>query len=163
MDLILDVQGFKTTGNQFVFKEFVVLRLIDDAVLTYFFRSPFPWSQLDPRYKCENMWVSRHYHGIPWESGDVPYDLLQDVLQNIITPSHIVYVKGKEKQQWLIQEFPGVNFTNLEDLGCPSLQTLKEEVAIPICSYHTISTFFPPNCATQNVRLLKHWFSNHIV
>lgn len=159
-DLIVDVQGFKTSGNKFVFKELAILQLLNDNLTSYLFKPPFPWSELEARYKSENNWLSRNYHGLDWESGDVPFGLMQYLL---LFPASTIYVKGMEKRVWLKKEFPTLCFANLEDFGCPSLQKLKNEVAIPVCSYHSPSTFSPPNCAIQNVRLLKHWFSNHIM
>lgn len=156
----MDVQGFKTSGNHFVFKEFAAQNPRGESSITYYFKPPFPWTNLEPRYKCENTWLSRNYLGLSWESGDVPYNTA--ILETLLLSTNIVYVKGLEKTYWLEREFPGVNCVNMEDFGCPQLNKLKKEQDVPVCVNH-LSPYLSPNCAVQNVKLLKDWFSHHIM
>ena len=93
------------------------------------------------------MWLEHNYHGIPWDSGDVPYKEVIEILQNHLRDASKVHVKGLEKKRLLEKIFP--NVYNLEAMGCPSLRKLKVNANIS-CNNH-VSTW-SPQCAAQNVR-----------
>ena len=38
----------------------------------YLFEPPQKWSFLPVKYKSKNTWLEHNYHGISWDSGDVP-------------------------------------------------------------------------------------------
>ena len=105
-----------------------------------------------------NAWLQRNYHGIPWNSGDVPYEKASEILRNNLQHADIIYVKGLEKIKWLkyfIGEF--CNIVNLDDFDYPSLRKFRKKSP---CSQHcSVSEF---NCAMENVKLLKSWLHlNH--
>ena len=99
MEFIVDVQGFKKPHNKFVFEEFVVTTLGDDSQVSVFlFELPFAWSSLPTKYKSENLWLERNYHGISWNSEEIPYYYFEESLRNILQHAVKVHVKGLEKQ-----------------------------------------------------------------
>ena len=154
MEYIVDVQGFKRPLNAFTFKEIAISPLEEDAVPAVFlFEPPYYWDSLPVKFRCENSWLTRNFHGIPWEAGEVPYADVQEVLINSLPRATKVWVKGLEKKQWLGRLVPHVH--NLEDLGCPSLTKLGNNHK-KWCSHHTQCS--KPVCAAHNVQMLKNWF-----
>lgn len=141
--------------NAFTFKEIAITALEEDAVPTvYLFEPPYSWGSLPGRYKSENSWVTRNYHGIPWEAGEIPYADVQEVLRSVLEGASKIYIKGLEKKKWLGRLVPHVY--NLEDLGCPSLSKMR--IYDKYCTHHTLCA--NPVCAAANVEILKKWFLN---
>ena len=102
MEFIIDVQGFKRFYNDFVFKELAIVRLGEDAQPAVFlFAPPQDWNSLSPRYKCENSWLTKNYHGINWQEGEIPYEDFDEILKSTTRGANKVYVKGLEKQKWI--------------------------------------------------------------
>jgi len=155
MQYIVDVQGFKRPLNAFTFKEVAITALEEDAVpVVYLFKPPYSWESLPGRFKSENSWLTRNFHGIPWEAGEIPYADVQEVLMAALKDATRVYVKGLEKKKWLGQLVPHVR--NLEDLGCPSLSRLTNNKKR--CTHHVCCS--RPVCAAYNVEVLLEWFMN---
>ena len=152
-----DVQGFKKPHNEFVFKEIAVTALGDDSQVSVFlFELPFAWSSLPAKYKSENLWLERNYHGISRNSGEIPYYEFEETLRNILQDASKVHVKGFEKQRWLQRYLSNVH--NIEDLECPSLQKLYANVP---CDNHDFwESYLISNCAAKNVIKLKNWLTD---
>lgn len=154
MELVVDVQGFKQPNNNFVVKELALAPLnTDEGPTSYLFKPPFDWTQLPAKYKSENLWVERNYHGLSWNSGDVPYEKLEEIFLSLTTSG--VYVKGLEKTKWVTEileqsKNPTTRVINMEDLGCPSLKSLQMN-----CCHHQSRKVL--SCAIENVKLLKNW------
>lgn len=152
--LLIDVQGFKSNNNSFIFKEVAVFNFASGTSTSYLLKPPIPWGILEARYKSENTWLARNYHGLQWDSGDTPYHELHSLLAHLFTSSATIFVKGLEKRKWLQEEFPETVIINVEDHGCPSLQKLKECFTSTTCLHHTIPF---ASCAIENVLLIKSW------
>ena len=102
MEFIVDVQGFKKSINQFVFKELAIVPLQEDVQPTvYLFEPSNHWNSLTAKYKSENAWLTRHYHGLEWFSGDIPYDELRLIIRDTLRSASALYVKGLEKKKWV--------------------------------------------------------------
>ena len=158
MEYIVDVQGFKRPLNAFTFKEIAITALVEDAVPSvYLFEPPYQWTSLPVNFQCQNSWLTRNYHGMAWEVGEIPYADVQEVMQRQLRNASKVYVKGLEKKKWVGNLVP--NVCNLEDLGCPSLRNLGSRKKW--CTHHTICD--KPVCAAYNVEILKEWFLNRNV
>ncbi len=151
MEYVVDVQGFKRPLNAFTFKEIAVTPLgEEDAVpVVFLIQPPYSWDSLPIKFRCENSWLIRNFHGIPWEAGEIPYADVQEVLLSALQGATKVWVKGLEKKKWLGRLVPDVY--NLEDLGCPSLSRLGNKKKW--CSHHAQCP--QPVCAAHNVEVLK--------
>lgn len=159
MEFIIDVQGFKTTLNEFVFKELAIVPLGEDVQpIVYLFEPPHDWNFLERRYKCENNWLTHNYHGIAWQDGDVPYEEFEQILLSATKGASKVWVKGLEKQKWLSHFVK--NIFNIESLECPSLAKLHK-VNDWICSNHNRRMCYKSNCAASNAIVLKEWLVNY--
>ena len=106
MKYIVDVQGFKITLNEFVFKEVAIIPLEGDPTPSVFlFKPPYAWDKLLDKNKSENRWLEQNFHGLMWRSGNIPYDELKSTLSGLLFGAEI-YVKGLEKSNWLKRFFP---------------------------------------------------------
>lgn len=155
MELVIDVQGFKKAHNEFIFKELAIVPVGEDVQPTvHLFEPPHDWNFLERRYKCENSWLTKNYHGIAWEDGDIPYEELGGILQSCTKGVGKVYVKGIDKQKWLDPYI--TNILNIETLECPSLTKLQH-VNDQICSNHNRKICYNSHCALRNATVLKKW------
>lgn len=103
---IVDIQSFKVPLNKFIFKEVAIIRLQEDAMPSKFiFKPPYHWMRLLQKYKSENTYLERNFHGLSWSSGEVPYEELSCTLHAILDDAEI-YIKGLEKVEWLRRFFP---------------------------------------------------------
>lgn len=95
MELVIDVQGFKKPHNDFVVKELAIVPLGEDVQpAVYLFGPPHSWIFLTPRYRCQNKWLTKNYHGIFWDDGGIPYEELDDILTSCTRGASKIYVKG---------------------------------------------------------------------
>lgn len=151
MEFIVDVQCFKRPVNNLVHKEVAIIPLAEDSIPTVLlFQPPYEWNFVSFKYKSENEWLERNYHGLSWESGEVSYGDLEEILKTHLKNASKIHVKGLEKQKWLQQILP--NVFNLEDIGCPAFKKLNVQNA---CYNHSSITV--PKCAASNVIALGNW------
>lgn len=175
MTYIVDLQGFRKSMNEFVLKEISIIDANsndedddDDndtaQPLTLLFKSPCDWQSLPSKYKSVNSWLQRNFHGLLWNSGDIPYESAGTIIRAILHSARIIYVKGLEKKVWLAS-FLGdsLRIVDLEDQDCPSLRNLLK-LPPRQCTHHHYQHHCDVsrlNCATENVKLLKKWYSVH--
>ena len=153
MSVVVDLQGFSEPRNSFVVKKLAIL--CDGMVkpLTFTFAPPFPWHDLPPAYKRWNAWVACHYTGCKWNSGTIPCDRIEDILNSNLKDIEVIYVKGREKAIWLrthVKPYHHV-IESLEndcddDDAIPSLRKLSNT-----CLHY--KKYF--KCAADNVRALS--------
>lgn len=156
MEWVVDIQGFKKPIDEFVLKEFAVLPVHDKTMqpLAFIFQPPSSWGSLPVKYRCINSWLTRNFHGLPWDSGDIPYEAAKEIIGNILLHASTIYVKGKEKKEWLAN-FIGesTHVVNVEEIDCPSLMELRQKSHPTIYPHHHEKI----NCAGENVKLLRNW------
>lgn len=163
MDFIVDVQGFKGPIHEFILKELSIVRLGDKNAepATLFFGSPYAWDTLPDRYKMTNKWLERHYHGISWDYGSIPYSLIKIIIGALLQDARTVYVKGHEKTRWLKKFLDSsTEIIDMDTLDCPSLHKLPK--CRPDCYYynhrrHHDRSTMQNNCANENVKRLRSW------
>lgn len=161
MELIVDIQGFRRPfNNTFTLKELAIISIYSEASPSmFFFKPPYEWDCLDVKYKSQNSWLERDFHGLPWSCGTIPFEEVEWTIEDRLCKAETVYVKGEEKRDWLLKIVPKVQIIDMLDFDCPSLQTLQKTSAVSLrCDVHTI-----PNaiCAAQNVLILQNWLQNH--
>lgn len=158
MSYILDFQGFKNVNNDFIVKELAIVSTDGQFYELQLFQPPCDFSELPQHLQKQVVWLEKQYHGLYWSSGYKNYNRLKDVFK-CITIDGEMYVKGRDKQKFisnLLSDFK-INVVNLEDLGCPSVNMLKQQTNIssikPCCFNHN-----PKHCAYVNVHILLDWW-----
>lgn len=155
MEYVLDIQGFKQAGGDYVVKELAIVPLDKKKQsVVFLFEAPYPWGRLSDKYKRENAWLEQYYHGIPWNSGTVPYNLLKDTLKENLDDATKVYVMGEIYKLWL-DRFHFVNFPieNILEKGFPSLD--RGTRIATVCTHHNDSN--RATCALHNARRVRQY------
>lgn len=148
--VFIDVQGFKTTGNIFIVKEFCLL--YGDYKFHANVQSPYGFNVLTDRYRREANWLTDYFHGLLFDSGDITLtDLVEKTLKDVYRIVEdkeesrnvaVVVVKGIEKCKWvreMYKRFCGVdiNCVNIEDLYPSFRFSVRSDNAIrTICFLH---------------------------
>lgn len=108
-EYIVDMQGFQRIGREFIFKEISILGLSQTSIpVVYLFSPPVCWEELMIEERSCHLWLQKNQHGIPWESGNVPYFKLYKVLRFSLQGARKIYVKGERQIGWLKKIFPSV-------------------------------------------------------
>ena len=148
MEFIIHVQGFKLPVNEFIVKELANLPIKCNKSIkpiNFHLQTPCQWTCVSLKYKNINHWLENNLHGMPWNSGDVPYKMMRVIIENISRNAQTIYVKGSEKNNWL-KSFtkPSTKIIDMMDLKWPGLQLLKNESKNCIQCFHHLKNI--PNC-----------------
>ena len=91
--------SFKKLINEFVLKELAALELNKNkAPHTILSEPPFDWNILPAEYKVTNSSLQRNYHGIPWDSENIPYIATGPIVRGILQRAPTICVKGLENK-----------------------------------------------------------------
>lgn len=160
MEYVIDFQGFRDDGNNYIIKELSV-QPIKNAKFCgvcdqYLFLPPFDYRHLSEKTKKVNEWINKNYLGLSWNCGLKEYSELPVILQKYIH-GKCIYIKGHEKKIALQKELNCyVKIVNIETLKCPSLSVLKNQSIYlwqERCPYEHSSI----NCALSNVFYITKW------
>ena len=156
MEYIVDMQGFKQSTDDYVLKELAILPLEKYAEpVVFLFQEPYNQRRLIDRHKSENTWLERHYHGLSWKSGKIPYANIREVLREYLDDATKVFVRGRIRKEWL-KRFK-FNVIDIYELGYSLSEQSKKIVTI--CINH--NGCYRTTCALHNVKLMrKYYFEN---
>ena len=97
--IIIDVQGFKIENNKFIPKE---LASYNGFQLSHhIFKAPFKMDLLSPECQKTVLWLMNNHHSISWKNGHTPLHKFTDIIADITKHAETVYVKGKEKADYI--------------------------------------------------------------
>ncbi|KAK3933086.1 Lipoyl synthase, mitochondrial [Frankliniella fusca] len=153
-----DIQMLRGAKDEYVVKEFSLYSSqFDGSRGTTIFKPPYADTILSPEQRKRNTYITRHIHGLKWNSGTVPYEHLGDMIQELLRDYNRIYVKGVEKLRLLLRYAPpGVLVYNIERDGCPRLKTLPKLFVSFHGSDHSV---FPThNCAELNAKRMGLWY-----
>ncbi|KAJ8980524.1 hypothetical protein NQ317_008321 [Molorchus minor] len=157
MPLILDVQGFKAEKNKFIVKELAAYN--GHKTAHYIFKPPFSLKLLPPDLEKQVNWLTNNYHCIHWNEGNTPYYNVGKIIQNLIESDEKIYVKGKEKAEY-IKEFSSKPIYELEEH--PPLRFSE-----PQCFYHLKSPFCGSTMKCEHCKKVffkqKNLLSNNLI
>jgi hypothetical protein len=147
MSLVLDIQGFKIENNKLLIKELAAFD--GEKMFHYLFKAPFPFNMLSPQFQKQALWLTKNHHGLDWNAGFVPLHKLGKILQDMPNPTDTIYVKGREKADYIRK------FVQLPVVELPEQPVLQKDT--PKCFYHCENYCF---CALSNVYFLYDTFCN---
>lgn len=151
---MVDMQGFKQPVDDFILKELAIAPLHGEP-LVWLFKEPFPWRRLSDKYRKENSWLERSYHGIPWTSGDLLYTQIGDILRAALRDATKILVIGPVKSEWL-ERFK-FRVQDIEELGFPCVDQPK---FVTICTNHNGA--YKATCALHNVKMMKKFYLDNV-
>lgn len=156
--VIADFQCFVDNLGGFIIKEFSLFDQAFKSSRHWIFRPPKQCKQTD-KGKRTNYWLENYYHKIKWEYGEVEYEIIQDIFKFIDCKYKFVFVKGLEKKRFLLQHLYRCSVLNMEDFGCPKIDSLIINEKGSHCIVHnnckekctlyrteTLSTWLKLNC-----------------
>ena len=149
MPLVLDVQGFKNEKNQFLIKEFAGYN--GSYTFHCIFKPPFEYEDLSKEYKKQANWLMAYHHCIDWEAGFTDYNLFPNIIQHLTKNVVQVYVKGKEKADYLSK------FLKTPVLTLPESPPLQQQQKS--CFFHSRDICM---CALTNVYTLYNCLNKTI-
>lgn len=138
--VVVSVQGYRTKMHGFICKELGVCYLGIGLAVSYHFKPP-NHAEVDPE---EEKYTMQHLHRIPFESGEIEYDRLPQIL-NRATKNRRVYSKGLLECCFLAKF--DIHAYNLEPYGCVSTRDLPEEEVWCQLADHSTN----PYCAQRRV------------
>jgi hypothetical protein len=153
--LFVDLQGFKTSMNEFIVKEFAYSTL--EYTQTFLIKPPFTFSKLLESEKVQTRWLENHL-GIMWHEGYVDYREFKRLIVNHIKDKTI-FVKGVEKIEWVKHLCSDCTIIDLGEKGSPNLKELIKKYCLPECTFNCVN--HKKNCALKNVLCIKKWYLNN--
>lgn len=157
MEFVLDFQGFKSERNEFIVKELALISTGGGLYELQLFQPPCEFNKLTEDVKKQVVWLEKQHHGLFWGSGFRDYSELKDMFKNV-NICGTVYVKGSEKKKFvktLLSAF-NVEIIDLDDMGCPKLDVLKQKM-LPYQMKPCTFNHNTKNCAYLNVYVLLEW------
>lgn len=109
--VLIDLQFVKGNFNHQYVKELVLLFADSTTPIHHHFKSPYPENQLSRRIRRQNAFNKLNINDLDWNSGDMDYTMLSNILQTV--ENFIVVVKGAEKAAFLSQYLSVNNIINI--------------------------------------------------
>lgn len=163
MDIVIDFQAFKDNYNEFIVKECAVVAIDGSFIEHWVVAPPYEFLVLKKDKRREAVWVKQNYHGLSWGDGGISYQAFQDELRQVCFEVSRVFVKGKEKAEFL-KTLLKSNIINLEEYNTPRLKKLMLNSYLPVlrCFRHCKHKKYI--CALSNADKLKMWVitNNHV-
>lgn len=152
---IIDIQCVLGVYNKYFIKEMSILDTETCSSQHWIFKHTSLTQ--DAKSRSVNSWLKRLYHGLSLEYGDVEYVEIQRIFDSF--KFNKIYVKGLQKHQIISEFMLHAQVINMEDLECPRLGQLNDEVTLPCCIFH--KDFNPKQCTLYKVFALKKWYINN--
>lgn len=165
---VLDMQCYFDNQMKYVVKELSIYDLNTYALQHWIFKPPEKLVIHVKKARQANFWVSKNLHQIPWHGGDVNYSELDKILDFIASSFDVVYVKGRQKVDYLKEKITSdvstsvtTNVKNVEDEGCPKMELLLEPNWLLVGSHCMFHRFKPMNCSSYKVKSIARWLTFH--
>ena len=157
-----DMQMLRGAGNEYVIKEVSVYSSQYDVSRgTVVFQPPYAENILSAEQRKRNDYVTKRIHGLKWNSGTIPYEEHGAMIRELLRDYSRVYVKGLEKLRLLLTYIPAMHIYDLEQYGCPRLETLPKFFVPFHGSEHSV---FPThNCAALNAKRIGLWYEYDVI
>ena len=163
MQYLVDLQGFKQPVNDYVLKELALVAVEphDAEPTVLLFKPPYSWKRLTNKYKSENEWLKRRYHGLQWDSGDHEYVDIANVLRRNLPKASRIIVNNEIKKKWLerfvdMSVLPTtVEILNIQDISY-AIGNLPKTTTV--CPHHNAASGRKINCALHNVKYMKQFY-----
>lgn len=160
MAVFVDFVGFEEPAGLFVIKELAMQPISSNMEITVnVFEPPCLKNQLSEQYQSTIEFIEKNQHGIPWDSGDVPNDFVNQIIEEKLANCYdYIFVKGVDRKNWLlgILKYKTAAIINLDDIGCPETNKLQCDAVIKHSFGHPSCKNY--NCAYENVQRYKTWY-----
>lgn len=153
--IIVDVQGFRDSQNQFIIKELAILS--PEHTQAFLIKPPYSYNSLSNEEKRQVRWIEKN-RGIFWSEGFVDYREFKRIIIPYLNDKKIL-CKGLEKTKWIKELCDNCKIIDIGERGCPNFLTLFRDFENVInslaCVYHS------KQCALKNVICIKKWMDEN--
>lgn len=155
MDFVVDFQCFKSIGNNYIVKELSVVRIHGDKEMHFLLKPPQPYFTLTPQMKKRVNFLTRHIHGLRWDSGELDSDdVLAYVADVLNLCANTVYIKGSERVKFMENMLhPRIVVRDLDHFMDDCDTTVKVK-----CENHVNKT---KRCSLSKALSYKAWLLTH--
>ena len=164
--MIVDLDGYQVKHQPYIVRE-LGLYSLQHGSFNWFFENKLPYLSLEKRDRKTVNYVYHHIHGLRFESSKQEKALPQPMVKPIMESAYLrsrtqqhttVAYKGGCLEKNLLNELQ-IPCVNLEDFGCPKIETL---VAIGLnpgfsCGHHTQPQL---HCPKQETYLFYQWMQS---
>ena len=152
-DVIAATEVFQVDQDVYV-KEIAFYFLKNHTIRVWSFRPPFSLDCIQPLHRNHVNLQTIHFHKLPWDSGNIAYSALYDIVHKI-TSTNVVYYYVQESMSNPLEGYAHINLTKM---GCPHPSFLKDEGRQKM--YCPIHQGLPGECAVQTVAKLSQWYKS---
>lgn len=129
--VVFDVQGFIINGK-FSPKEMCINN--GHQMVHFILKPPKKFFLLTPEEKKQVQWLENNHFNLRYSDGFVSYEEVGNILGKYLNDVDLVYVKGHQKYDFLINELSDkVCVINVENYECPFPNFEKKH---PMCMSH---------------------------
>lgn len=157
--LVVDLQCIVNYRCQLIVKELTAYAF--DRLDHYVFKPPINF-YMTTKSSRVNRWLCCNKHKLNHTDGDVDYDNLQTILNELSERYTHFYVKGLQKKKF-IEKFTNKPVINMEDYDCPRIDILLRDscdLSKDTCLFHKDNH----NCCTNNrVKVLYLWLIDNCI
>lgn len=164
VEIVIDFEYLRGDHDNIIVKELAIAGM-DELIQvpfmnTYHFSPPYEKSQLSPRIRISNDWLTNYVHKLDWNDGDIWYFELRSILYKETSGFEYlrdIHVKGSEKAKFLREKMPHIDPSRIIDLnerGCPNICDFKP-LDKECCKYHNQDTKL--HCASYKAMAYLRW------
>lgn len=153
--IIADIQGFKNKKNEFIIKELALAA--NGCTQVFLVKPPYPYTKLTIEERKSVAWIERN-RGIYWSQGYIDFQEFKRIIKPILV-NKTVLAKGLEKIKWLRELCVECIPIDIEEKGCPKLDSLHKQYCKNFdlcCVFHT------RQCSLKNVLCIREWILDKI-
>lgn len=155
---VVEFQCFVDDLNNYIVKELSIFDLKYYAGSNWIFKPPSHPVVTSAKSIRTNRWLSKNYHCVRWEEGDVSYQHLSSIFQDIDLNYKYIFVKGHQKKDFLLKFLHSCEIINLEEYKCPRVNEMQS-IQISPCITHKD---FKLMCSYYRSHILAEWvYSNY--
>nr|CAD7574540.1 unnamed protein product [Timema californicum] len=135
-------------------KELSVLSVCGTLLENWVLKPPYATEELSATSKKQADHIVNKLHGIPWDSSDVDYSLLETLISRATTRAEIINVKWAEKKTCVVKCRRSVR-----QRGCSSLRTLN--LGYTMCMAHSSVWNFCPISIVSGDQIIEDGHEHH--
>lgn len=155
---VVEFQCFVDDCNNYIVKELAIFDLKYYAASHWIFKPPSHPLVIRSKTVRTNCWLSKNYHRIRWEQGDISYRSLPDILHDVDLNYKYVFVKGQQKKDFLLGFLHSCEIINIEEYKCPRVDKMESLQITPCITHKDLKLM----CSYYRSHILAQWvYSNY--
>lgn len=127
--MVIDFQWYRYNNGQVIPKE--LASCDNNSRISHFLFKPIAsYGSLSDKERREAMYVFSHHHGLRWDDGFIKLSEFDKIVERLCWSANVVYVKGREKVDFLKRILPCKRIVDVREAG-------KISPKMPKCMFHT--------------------------